>query len=61
MKKPIFFLILLFMSLSISCSEKNKAGLVIINGKVLTIDEKNPMAEAVAIDGGKIIAVGSTK
>jgi predicted amidohydrolase YtcJ len=61
MMKQTFLIILLFMPLSISCSEKNKAGLVILNGKALTIDEKNPMAEAVAIDGGKIIAVGTTK
>lgn len=61
MKTQVLLFILLFMSLSISCTEKNKAGLVIINGKVLTNDEKNPMAEAVAIDGEKIVAVGTTK
>jgi predicted amidohydrolase YtcJ len=34
---------------------------VIINGKVLTIDKDNPSAEAIAIKGEKIIAVGSAK
>jgi len=45
-----------------ACSngKKDKADIVIINGKVLTIDKENPMAEAVAIKGEKIIAVGTT-
>ena len=43
-----------------SCSLNRKADLVIINGKVLTIDNKNPTAEAVAMRGEKIIAVGTT-
>jgi len=36
-----------------ACSngKKDKADIVIINGKVLTIDKENPMAEAVAIKG----------
>ena len=33
--------------------------LVLINGKILTVDAKDSIAEAVAIRGGKIIAVGS--
>jgi predicted amidohydrolase YtcJ len=37
-----------------------KADLVIINGKVVTIDKDNPIAQAIAIKGEKIIAVGST-
>jgi len=48
------------MVLSVACNTKNKADLVIINGKVLTIDKDNPGAEAVAIKGEKIIAVGTT-
>lgn len=46
-----------------ACSngKKEKADLVIINGKVLTIDKDNPMVEAAAIKGDKIIAVGSTR
>lgn len=46
-----------------SCSgiKKEKADIVIINGKVLTIDRENPLAEAIAIKGEKIIAVGTTK
>jgi len=33
--------------------------LVLVNGKILTVDTKDSIAEAVAIRGGKIIAVGS--
>ncbi len=44
-----------------SCSEAGKADLVIINGKVFTIDKDNPTAEAIAVKGERIIAVGSTK
>ncbi len=44
-----------------SCRNKEKADLVIINGKVLTIDKDNPMAEAIAVKGETIIAVGNTQ
>ncbi|HEY9037705.1 MAG TPA: amidohydrolase [Roseovarius sp.] len=36
-----------------------KADLVILNGKVLTMDSAQPRAEAVALAGGAILAVGS--
>lgn len=44
-----------------SCSKNEPADLAIVNGKVFTIDKNNPFAEAVAIKGEKIIAVGSVK
>jgi predicted amidohydrolase YtcJ len=37
-----------------------EATLVLLNGKVYTMDDENPRAEAVAIDGSRIIAVGET-
>jgi predicted amidohydrolase YtcJ len=37
-----------------------KADLVIVNGKVLTMDAARPRASAVALAGGVILAVGST-
>jgi predicted amidohydrolase YtcJ len=59
---------ILFISLSMltiislsSCKQKEKADLVIINGKVLTIDPENPATQAIAIKGETIIAVGTTK
>ena len=36
------------------------ADLVLINGTILTVDANDTVAQAVAIAGGKIVAVGST-
>ncbi|MFT5136129.1 MAG: putative amidohydrolase YtcJ [Arenicella sp.] len=41
--------------------ETNYAEAIYINGNVITIDDKNPHAEAMATKHGLIIAVGSTK
>jgi predicted amidohydrolase YtcJ len=59
MRKLIVFLFIIAMSISSSCKNKEKADLVIINGKVLTIDKDNPSADAIAVKGEKIIAVGT--
>src|SRR5450759_1807587 len=61
MKNIIISLSIIMMAITGSCTNKEKADLVIINGKVLTIDEKNPTAQAIAIKGETIIAVGTTK
>jgi predicted amidohydrolase YtcJ len=55
---PLSFIIMLTF---FSGNKKETADLVIINGKVLTIDDENPSAEAIAISGEKIIDVGSSK
>lgn len=60
MKNIITSLSIIIMILSASCAQKEMADLVILNGKILTIDKDNPNAEAIAIKGEKIIAVGST-
>lgn len=60
MKNIIVLLSILSMIITGSCTKKEIADLVIINGKVLTIDKDNPTAEALAIKGEVIIAVGST-
>ena len=36
------------------------AELILINGKVITVDPRDVVAEAVAITGGRIVAVGTT-
>ena len=36
------------------------ASLIFVNGRVHTVDSSNSMAEAVAVSGGRIVAVGST-
>jgi predicted amidohydrolase YtcJ len=61
MKNPTILLSVIIMISLTSLSKKEKADLVIINGKVLTIDKNNPAAEAIAVSGEKIIAVGSSK
>ena len=42
-------------------SAQTAADLVLLNGKVLTVDASDAIAQAVAIAGGKIIAVGSNE
>jgi predicted amidohydrolase YtcJ len=61
MKKIVLPLIVTVMSALNACTEVQKADMVIINGKVLTIDETNPYAEAIAVKGEVIIAVGTNK
>ncbi len=60
MKYIIISLSIIFMVTSSSNYKKEKADLVIINGKVLTIDKDNPVSEAVAVKGEKIMAVGTS-
>jgi len=61
MNKISLALIVMMTTSLISCKQTEKADMVIINGKVLTIDKDNPYAEAVAIKGEVIIAVGTSK
>ena len=35
------------------------AEMIVVNAKVLTMDPRNPRAEAVALGGGKVLAVGT--
>src|SRR6266851_5289781 len=65
-RKALLSLAVLLLGLSTSCLTQTaspppatKADLVLINGTVLTVDPKDSVAEALAIRGGKIIAVGS--
>jgi len=60
MKILIITLSIIVMITTCSCTQSEKADLVIINGKVLTNDKDNPTVEAVAIKGETIIAAGST-
>jgi len=38
-----------------------RADLIILNGKVITVDKKNTIAEAVVVKNGRILKVGSSK
>ena len=55
---PALFLSIL-ASGAVTPSAAQTADLVFINGNVITVDERNPRAEAVAIEGARILAVGS--
>lgn len=61
MKNAILLLSIVIMTISCSGSKDGKADLVIINGKVFTVDRNNPLAEALAVRGETIIAVGSVR
>lgn len=61
MGKLNIYLFALLMITSSSIKTNQKADLVIMNGKVLTIDKDNPRAEAIAIKDDRIIAVGSDR
>ncbi|MCH8127556.1 amidohydrolase [candidate division KSB1 bacterium] len=52
----ILSLIIVFIS---GCSQTKEPDLIVHNATIWTVDEKNPRAEAVAIQDGKFIAVGS--
>ena len=60
MKNIIFSISIIIMAAISSCSPKEKADLVIINGKIFTVDEAKPIVQAIAIKGENIIAVGTT-
>ncbi len=60
MKNIIVSLSIIIMTITNACNSSEKADIVIINGKVLTIDKDNPYAEAIAVKGETIIAVGTT-
>lgn len=47
--------------LTCSISAQKKASLIITNAKIITLDRTQPQAEAVAINGDQIIAVGTSK
>ncbi len=61
MKNIFILLSITYMMCFSACSKAQTADLAIINGKVLTINLDNPLAEAVAVKGEKIIAVGTSK
>ena len=55
----LIFSPLLLLCLAALASRAQTADLILINGKVLTVDANDSIAEAVAIASGKIVAVGS--
>ncbi|HOF19856.1 MAG TPA: hypothetical protein PLO24_01245, partial [Bacteroidales bacterium] len=60
MNRILLLLSVTVMVLTFSCGQPEAADLVILNGKILTIDSSNPLCEAVAVKEGKISATGKT-
>ncbi len=62
MKRRIELLILLiaFTLLQSGCKTDQPADLILINGKIITVDQKFSIAEALAVYGDKIVSVGTT-
>lgn len=60
-RQPIFIYLILFALVFdlASCTMENSADMIIVNGKILTVDEQFSIAEAIAIKDDKILAVGS--
>jgi len=52
--------LLIILSFLFSCTDEQTADLVISNGKIYTVDQKNTVVEAVAVKDGKILETGST-
>ena len=62
MRYKVFKVSLIFLGyIAFGCTQKEIADMVVINAKVITVDDKNSGAEAFAIKGDKFIAVGSTE
>lgn len=55
----LIFVLILFIRVIIGCRQPKSADLVLMNGKIVTMDETKPEAQALAAKGDVIIAVGS--
>lgn len=61
MRQGILMIIALVLTAASGCTKAEKADLVITGGIVFTADSLNPRAEAVAVKGNRILAVGSDR
>ena len=65
MRKSTVWLTIFFLVLAIGLIPSGKksqtADLVLINGKIVTMDESKPVVEALSIRQGRVLAVGSNK
>ena len=57
-KAPGLAVVLVCVLITITNGAQERAEMAIINGKIYTVAEQNPWAEAVAVRDGKIIAIG---
>jgi predicted amidohydrolase YtcJ len=63
MKRPLYIAVFLAIIslLQPGCKPGPKADLILVNGKIVTVDNKFSVAEAVAVSDGKILAVGTNR
>ncbi len=60
MKNLHFLLVLILTGVHLnSCKETTSASMILINGNIATMDQKNPTAEAIAFQDDRILLVGS--
>ncbi len=59
--KPSTLLVAVFVSLLVSPARGADADAIYFGGPIVTVDDRRPSAEAVAVRGGKIVAVGSRR
>ncbi len=59
MRKIVWLVCLVFVISS--CGSKQKADMILVNGKVYTVDSSFVIAEAFAVKDGKIVAVGKSE
>jgi hypothetical protein len=52
-------ILILLITFNLTCGQPNSADLVLLNGKIVTMDDANPAAQALAAKGDVIVAVSS--
>lgn len=60
-KKPVFARFIILAFIFTSCSQKNNVSLIVTNAKIYTVNDSFVMAEAMAIEGGKIVSIGTNE
>ncbi|GAA4331624.1 amidohydrolase [Mucilaginibacter gynuensis] len=59
--KPSFITIIIFLAFTSILYAQQKADLIITNGNFITLDDQHATAEAIAIAGNKILALGNNR
>ena len=56
---PLVFVLFIFITIQNSCKSMKYADLILINGKIITVNKEFAISEGVAVADNKIIAVGT--
>jgi len=60
MNSPRFFLVCILFAIPLTAAQQTTPDLILTNGKIITVDERFTIAQAVAIKGERVMAVGTT-